>query len=120
MRPTLKFLRSGVPATSDRQAIAALARRREFLLSRRTLPRAGASYDRLEASALEWALLLARYHRRKGDEMSDPEFARIEREREDRLAEEAGEALGADDGAPTQREEESCEASADRRSSSTR
>lgn len=69
----------------------ALVRRRDYLVElREREPYRGSDYDRQEASALDWALALVT-HLRKDGEM-DVEFQEVERDREERLAEEAGEA----------------------------
>lgn len=70
----------------------ALVRRRDYLVElREREPYRGSDYDRQEASALDWALALVT-HLRKDGEM-DVEFQGTERDREERLAEQAGEAF---------------------------
>ncbi len=57
MNPTRQFLEAGRPTRRERRHIAALARRRDYLVEElRVWDYPGLDYDRAEVAALDWAL----------------------------------------------------------------
>ncbi len=98
--PSLKLLLEGRLTDKERSAVKTLLRRRDFLAASEAAGDrpAESSYRRAEIAALNWVLGLVRRLQieERRDEMDEQDFREVERERDDRLADEAGEALRPD------------------------
>ena len=93
--PSLRLVLAGDPTSDDREAIRALVELREALRDDLREANSGeASHLRREISALSWALRLVNGLKMLNERraMEEQDFREVERERDARLADEAGEA----------------------------